>query len=87
MKEQTKEELQLFIRKNGTPDYVKVNGIIYTMEEYDMSGKEISYVNKRTTNRITVYTENRYGKLKFSDAIVELIENSGYYRNDINYYD
>ena len=78
------KDLQHDIRNNiGIPDYVCIMGVLYTMEEYDMDGKEISYVNKRTTNRIILHTKNRYSELGVSDANIELIENSGFYRNDV----
>ena len=83
---------QFFVRRLGKgqkrelPDVMKVGKIVYTMEEYDMSGKEISYANKRTTNRIVITTSNRYEQ-GFGDAEVELMEKSGFYRNDINFVD
>jgi len=82
----TIKELESYIRDNKTPDYLALNGILYTMEEYDLEGKYISYKNKRTTNQINISTKNRY-EFSFSDANAELIENYGAWRNDITFAD
>lgn len=77
------EELQSYIRENdSTPDYIAVDGLLYTMHEYDERGRELNYYNKRSDNMIVVITDNRY-EYGFKDAEVELLENYGYYRNDI----
>jgi hypothetical protein len=60
--------------------------IIYTMEEYDMAGRQVSYYNRRTNNMVLVATSNRYDT-GYLDAEVELFENYGFYRNDITYAD
>ena len=52
-------------------DYIKVGGIIFTMEYYDMKGKEIIYQNKRTKQSIYITTNDRYKDT--SDAIFDLI--------------
>ena len=84
----TIKDMQKYVRKNGCEDYIVVDNILYTMEEYDESGKQIEYYNKRTNNMIMVETSNRYNKeIKFSDAVVELYNNYGVYRNDISYAD
>ena len=80
----TIDNFEKFIRKNGTPDYVKVNGITFTMDNYDMSGKEISYSNKKKEKTLIVETENRYGETKFTDAKAYIDDMCGY-RTDINY--
>jgi len=81
------KHFEIAIRKrNNCPDIVKINNIIYTMDNYDMEGKELSYGNKRTFKGFNVETSNRYDKLKgFSDS--EVFENDGFIRNDISYYD
>ena len=78
-------ELQKHIRKNGTSDYVKVNNIVYTMDEYDEAGKEISYGNKKKGKGFIVKTEDRYKK-GFEDAEIEEDESSCF-RNDIEYWE
>lgn len=77
-----------FIRKENTcPDLIKVGDIIYTMQEYDFSGKTITYGNKRTETGFSVETEDRYNKkLGFKDAKIEEYD-SWFLRNDISYYD
>jgi len=77
-------EVQNYIRKNGCPDYIRVDGILYTMEEYDEAGKYIWYANKKHEMKIEVRTSDRYSDSKLSDAEIE-ISDSGCYRNDIVY--
>lgn len=79
-------EAQTFIRENKAPDYLVIDSILYTMDEYDNDGKEITYYNKRTGNALRVWTDNRYHD-GFGDAQVELLENYGVWRNDITYAD
>ena len=80
------EVLEKDIRKNGLKDYFKVNGIVYTQEEYDESGKQVLYANKRTNSGFRVNTSDRY-KEGFGDAKVEFDNNWGFYRDDISYLD
>lgn len=79
-------DAQEYIRKNGTPDYIRVEGILYTMDWYDESGKEIYYGNKTENKVLEVHTSNRYGDEKFTDAEVTISPMIGY-RNDIAYAD
>ena len=63
--------------KKGTSigDYVRIAGVEYRMDMYDMSGREIGYV--ATTNNddnITVTTKDRY-TYGYRDAIVEQYTN------------
>lgn len=82
----TLKAFETFVRKSKTPDTIRVNGIIYTMMEYDSSGREISYGNKRTGKTLLMNTSNRYGAKGFKDA--EVVEGAeGYLRNDISYVD
>lgn len=74
-------------RKNTLSDYYKVNGIIYTQDNYDFEGREVSYTNKRTFKSFIVKTSNRYGQTKFKDVQIEDLGEVGYYRNDITYID
>lgn len=87
MKIQTHKTLKHFekaVRKrNHCPDYVKVDGIIYTMDNYDMDGKELSYGNKKTFKGFVVETEDRYNK-GYADS--KIYETGGVIRNDITYY-
>jgi len=79
-------EAENYIKKNGADDYIAVDNLLYTMEEYDKGGQYIAYFNKRTGNMIEVLTSNRY-KNGFGDAKLELFENYGVYRNDITHAD
>lgn len=82
----TVEEAEKCIRKDGTEDYIVIDNILYTMEEYDNDGQNIAYYNMRTGNRVEVDTSNRY-KNGFGDAKVSLFENYGAWRNGIVYAD
>ena len=73
------------VQKNGTPDYVSISNLLYTMEEYDMAGKTIVYANRRANLNLMVDTENRYER-GFGDARVSLQEALSW-RNDITYAD
>lgn len=78
------QDYQIYLRKNGNPhDYVIVNGILFTQDEYDMSGKEITYGNLKKKKSMTITTSDRY-KDGFEDAVVEIDELYSW-RNDINY--
>lgn len=80
-------EAERYIRKNGTPDFITVDGLLYTMEEYDIGGQNIIYYNLRSHNQINVRTTNRYRYSGLENAIVELTENFGAWRNDITFAD
>lgn len=82
----TLADAQESIRKNGAEDYIAVDNLLYTMMEYDMGGRYITYYNKRADNMIEVKTANRY-KDGFGDAVLELYPKYGAYRNDISYAD
>ena len=84
MKFKNEKTFEKYVRKNGTPDIVTVNNILFTMDNYDMLGHEISYGNKKKQKSMFVETENRYGSHKFQDAIV-YIEDMASYRTDIHY--
>ena len=79
-------DAQEYIRQNGTPDYIRVDGILFTMDWYDMDGREIYYGNKTENKVLEVHTSNRYGDSKFTDAEVVISPMSGY-RTDITYAD
>ncbi|MDD1444072.1 hypothetical protein MEO93_27765 [Dolichospermum sp. ST_sed3] len=84
---QNVEEFQNWIRqKQRTPDWVIVGGTVYTMDNYDSEGSEITYGNVTESKMLVVKTENRYGILGFSDAVVEE-DVLGGYRNDMSYLD
>jgi len=82
----TLKEATNYIRKNGTPDYIIVDGILFTMDWYDMDGKEIYYGNKTESKVLEIHTSNRYGDNKFTDAEV-VISPMLAYRTDITYAD
>ena len=79
------EQAQDYIRKNKTPDYISIAGILYTMEEYDESGKQILYANMRNKLELEVRTQDRY-KLGFADAELDLYPLCCW-RTDINFAD
>lgn len=84
----TVKEYQEYLRDGQLVlDYVAINGILYTIEEYDMAGKQISYCNKRTTLGFIVETQDRYSEAGFSDATIEEPTETGCYRNDITFAD
>lgn len=70
---------------NDCPDVVKVGDIVYTMDNYDAEGKEISFGNKRTFKGLLIETKNRYSYNGFCDAVVS--ESNDCIRNDISYED
>lgn len=84
LKFKTVENYQKYVRVHGTEDIVEVEGIIFTMDNYDFEGKEISYGNKKKEKCLFVQTENRYSDTKFKDAIC-YIENMCSYRTDMAY--
>jgi hypothetical protein len=80
---------QKFLRtkewKSGELDYVKVNKIVFTMHEYDSSGHNMSWANKKRDMLIDCNTSDRYGRIGFRDAELSLYENYGLLRDDISY--
>jgi hypothetical protein len=68
------------------PDYVKIGDLVFTLDNYDIDGKEMTYGNKRTFKSFSVFNEDRYGLNGLSDSEVSEIEESCI-RNDINYLD
>ncbi len=64
-------------------DYVIVAGILYTMHEYDMEGKQVTWANKKHGKMIEVNTSDRY-KNGYIDAQV-LAYDAWYLRSDITY--
>ena len=80
------EAFQKYLRNgHDCPDLVTINGTLYTMDEYDMPGRYLSYGNKRTGSGFTVETSNRY-KQGMVDAELSFYEEWPL-RNDINYFD
>ena len=65
-------------------DYVIVAGILYTMEEYDMSGKTVIWANRKHNLQMSVDTVNRYSKIGYTDAKVEIYP-ADWFRQDIFY--
>lgn len=80
------EALQTFFRSGKTLkyDYVIVEGKLFTMEEYDMDGKEIMFANRKYEKQLNIVTTNRYGSLGFTDAKVYMWDATSW-RNDITY--
>lgn len=87
----TPELFQKFLRtkyntchaQGGCLDYVTVSGIVYTMHEYDMDGKIITWANKKHEHMIELTTSNRY-KNGYSDAEI-ITYNPSYLRSDISF--
>lgn len=65
-------------------DYVIVDGILYTMEEYDHDGKNVMWANRKHEMQMCVETVNRYGSLGYTDARVDIWPAISW-RNDIAY--
>ena len=88
MRNYTKEEWADRVRSGLLPDVVKVNNIIYTMDSYDMWGKEISYSNESLSAGFTITTKDRYNNHGFNDTTVTY-EKPGHsaIRTDITYSD
>jgi len=84
---ETAEQFETAIR-NGDEisDYIWINNVLYTMDNYDMTGEEINYGNKTDEMEMVVRTANRYSDDGFSDAEVEIRE-QWWYRTDITYMD
>lgn len=85
LKNYTKEDWLNMVKQGDILDVVKIEGILYTMDNYDMEGREISYANKSTRTGFTITTSDRYSSSKFFDAIIEYEEDVPI-RNDITYY-
>lgn len=68
---------------DGCLDYVNIDGITYTMHEYDMDGKSITWANKKHKKMIELTTADRYKK-GYGDAEVIEYEPWGL-REDISY--
>jgi len=66
-------------------DCIAVEGILFTMEEYDSDGRTLTWGNKRLEKNLEVSTSDRY-KNGYKDAKAEIYEAFGT-RNDINYLD
>lgn len=80
--EDFKKEL---IKTNYSPDFVSVGGFVYTMDNYDEEGKELSFGNKKNEKGFLIKTKDRYNE-GFKDAIIEEFEPCCF-RNDIQYFE
>ena len=80
------EALEKFFRsgKKLTYDYVIVDGILYTMHEYDMEGRTVTWANEKHSMMLEVSTDDRYSAAGYTDARVAVYPAS-YLRNDITY--
>ncbi len=73
-----------YIKKQGkAPDYLGVQGIPFTMEEYDEQGKKLNYYNKKLDISIVVEHHNRYND--FHNLKEVYAYHAGCWRNDINF--
>lgn len=66
-------------------DCIAVDGILFTMEEYDSDGRTLTWGNKRLGKNLEVMTRDRYND-GYKDAKAEIYPSFGT-RNDINYLD
>lgn len=66
-------------------DYVIVGGLLYTMHEYDNDGKCVQWANRKHDSMMEVCTSNRYGDTGYTDAVVYIFPDYGYFRSDISY--
>ena len=73
------------MKYGGCLDYVTVNGIVYTMHEYDHAGRTITWANKKHNLMLEVTTSDRYTN-GYSDSKVEIYEPYGL-GDDIHYYE
>jgi hypothetical protein len=75
---------EAIIKTGSCPDYVLVEGIEWEMEEYDLSGKQITYTN--ITEDKDLIIEWNYNRYKSWDDIKQIyIEDKISYRNGFNY--
>jgi hypothetical protein len=79
-------EAQEYIRERGTPDTMAIDGVLYTMDEFDDSGNFISYQNRRNNSLLEVATSDRYSPSKFSDAVLD-VQDAASYRTGFGYAD
>lgn len=67
----TIEEFEQYLREyNTAPDFISIDGILYTMEEFDEAGVYLIYANRRNGLNIEVRTTARYTN-GYEDAEVE----------------
>lgn len=66
-------------------DCIAVDGILFTMEEYDGSGHTLTWGNKRLGQNLEVSTQDRY-KDGYKEAKAEIYPSFGT-RDGINYLD
>lgn len=71
------------VEMKSTPDYISVNKVPFSMEEYDNNGEYIYYYNKKLDIKIQVQHINRYNDFT-SLKRLEAYE-AGYWRDDITY--
>ncbi len=69
---------------SGCLDYVRVGGVLYTMQEYDIDGQTITWANKKNDCMIEVNTADRYRR-GYDDAKVYYFAPAPYLRDDISY--
>lgn len=78
---------QTFLRnkehKSGELDYITLGKHVYTMHEYDMGGRFITWANKKHEKMVEVETSDRYLN-GYKDAIVRSYP-AFYLRTDISY--
>lgn len=66
-------------------DCIAVDGILFTMEEYDHTGRTLTWGNKRLEKNLEVTTQDRYNN-GYKDAKAEIYPSFGT-RDGINYKD
>jgi len=78
------KEVEKDIKKGVLFDIIKIGGIVFTQDFYDLSGKEITFGNKKKNKGFIIETNDRY-KEGFNDAILSWVDNP-LFRDDIHYY-
>lgn len=84
------KDFEKFLRtEDYCPDFVKIGGIVFTMDNYDEEGKEISFGNYKKEKSFIIITDPKYKTSKngFNNAVVEEIVDCDSFRNDIVYYE
>lgn len=67
----------------GCIDYVTIGGKVFTMHEYDESGKSVTWANKKLNLMVEAETSNRYQSGYYDAKVTDYY--ASYLRNDISY--
>jgi predicted AAA+ superfamily ATPase/ribosomal protein L37AE/L43A len=82
----TVEDYKKHIQNGGKLfDYIVVDGLLFTMEEYDASGHEVTYANKTDKKTVHIEWANRYEDM--TDITDIYMDDMYSWRDDISYAD